>query len=63
MELVYGKKFKVEMDSSAVKGLLNKNQMGKFGRWILALQEYDFEIRHIRGVTNCGGRFVEEPSG
>ena len=50
---LYGKKFKVEMDSSAVKWLLNKNQMGKFGRWILALQEYDFEIRHIRGVTNC----------
>ena len=50
---LYGKKFKVEMDRSAVKWLLNKNQMGKFGRWILALQEYDFEIRHIRGVTNC----------
>ena len=25
---------------------------GKFARWILALQEFDFEIRHVRGVDN-----------
>ncbi|KAI9549132.1 hypothetical protein GHT06_005867 [Daphnia sinensis] len=49
---VYGKKFKVETDSSAVKWLFSKKEVGKFGRWVLALQEYDFEVCHIRGKTN-----------
>lgn len=26
--------------------------MEKFGRWVLALQEYDFEVCHIRGKAN-----------
>lgn len=50
---VYGKRFKVETDSSAVKWLFSKREVGKFGRWVLALQEYDFEVCHIRGVTNA----------
>jgi hypothetical protein len=49
---VYGKIFKVETDSSAVKWLFSKKEVGKFGRWVLALQEYDFEVCHIRGKTN-----------
>ena len=49
---LYGKRFKVETDSSAVKWLFSKKEVGKFGRWILALQEYDFEVCHIRGATN-----------
>ena len=48
---LYGKRFKVETDSSAVKWLFSKKEVGKFGRWILALQEYDFEVCHIRGAT------------
>ena len=50
---VYGRRFTVETDSSAVKWLMSKKDVGKFGRWVLALQEFDFVIRHIRGVDNC----------
>ena len=49
---VYGKRFKVETDSSAVKWLFSKKKVRKFGRWVLALQEYDFEVCHIRRKTN-----------
>ena len=49
---LYGKRFKVETDSSAVNWLFSKKEVEKFGRWILALQEYDFEVCHIRGATN-----------
>jgi hypothetical protein len=50
---VYGRRFSVCTDSSAVRWLWSKKEVtGKFARWILALQEYDFEIRHIKGVNN-----------
>jgi hypothetical protein len=40
-------------DSSAVRWLWSKKEVnGKFARWILALQEFDFEIRHVRRVDN-----------
>jgi hypothetical protein len=29
-----------------------KEVTGKFARWILSLQEYAFEIRHVEGVNN-----------
>ena len=32
--------------------VVKKEVNGKFARWILALQEFDFEIRHVRGVDN-----------
>lgn len=41
-----GKKFKAETDSSAVKWLFSKKEVVKFGRWVLALQEYYFEVCH-----------------
>jgi ribonuclease HI len=50
---LYGKRFTVETDSLAVKSLMSKKDVGKFGRWVFALQEFNFEIRHIRGVDNC----------
>ncbi|KAI9557180.1 hypothetical protein GHT06_016988 [Daphnia sinensis] len=50
---VYGRRFSVLTDSSAVRWLWSKKEVsGKFARWILALQEFDFEIRHIKGVNN-----------
>ncbi len=50
---MYGRRFSVCTDSSAVRWLWSKKEVtGKFARWILALQEYDFEIRHIKGVNN-----------
>jgi hypothetical protein len=30
-----------------------KEVNGKFARWILSLQEFDFEIGHVKGVRNC----------
>ena len=51
---VYGRKFDVQTDSSAVRWLCEKRELtGKFARWILCLQEYDFSISHIKGVNNC----------
>ena len=29
-----------------------KELSGKFARWILSLQEYDFEVRHLKGTSN-----------
>lgn len=29
-----------------------KELNGKFARWILSLQEYDFEVRHLKGSNN-----------
>ena len=50
---VYGRRFSVLTDSSAVRWLWSKKEVnGKFARWILALQEFDFEIHHVRGVDN-----------
>ena len=51
---VYGKLFCVQTDSSAVRWLCEKKELtGKFARWILTLQEYNFTISHIKGVDNC----------
>ena len=32
--------------------MFSKKGVGKFGRWVLALQKYDFQGCHIRGKTN-----------
>ena len=51
---LYGRQFRVQTDSSAVRWLCEKNELtGKFARWILRLQEFDFTISHIKGVDNC----------
>ncbi|KZR95877.1 Uncharacterized protein APZ42_010100, partial [Daphnia magna] len=51
---VYGRRFSICTDSSAVRWLWSKKEVtGKFARWILSLQEFDFEIRHVKGVDNC----------
>ena len=50
---VYGSKFTVRTDNSAVKWLCEKKELtGKFARWILSLQEFDFSISHIKGSLN-----------
>ena len=30
-----------------------KEVTGKFARWILRLQQFDFNISHIKGIENC----------
>lgn len=50
---VYGRSFTVRTDNSAVKWLWDKKELsGKFSRWILSLQEFDFKIEHIKGKGN-----------
>jgi hypothetical protein len=45
--------FTVRTDNSAVKWLWGKKELsGKFSRWILSIQEYDFKIEHVKGKNN-----------
>ena len=65
---IYGRRFSVRTDSSAVKWLCTKKEVtGKFARWILSLQEYDFDIAHVKGVDNAVAdalsRFPSESAG
>jgi hypothetical protein len=49
---VYGRPFTVRTDNTAVKWLCDKKELsGKFSRWILSIQEYDFKIEHVKGKT------------
>jgi len=50
---LYGRPFSVLTDNSALSWLQSKKDVGgKLGRWILALQEFDFDIRHLKGAHN-----------
>ncbi|KII68202.1 Transposon Tf2-9 polyprotein [Thelohanellus kitauei] len=50
---LYGKKFFVYTDHNPLKYLKSiKNISGRRARWILDLEEYDFEIDHIPGSDN-----------
>jgi hypothetical protein len=48
-----GIKFEVVTDHSPLQWLISNLELtGKHARWALALQEYDFTIRHRAGVTH-----------
>ncbi|KZS19691.1 Uncharacterized protein APZ42_013851 [Daphnia magna] len=50
---VYGRHFTIKTDSSAVKWMMRKKEVkGKFLRWIMELQEFPFDIEHVKGVEN-----------
>ncbi|KZS16489.1 Uncharacterized protein APZ42_017761 [Daphnia magna] len=50
---VYGRSFTVYTDNSALKWLFSKKDIdGKYARWILALQEFQIEIKHIKRHLN-----------
>ncbi|KZS03593.1 Uncharacterized protein APZ42_033650, partial [Daphnia magna] len=50
---VYGRNFTVFTDNSALKWLYSKKDIdGKYARWILALQEFQIQIKHIKGHLN-----------
>ncbi|XP_045025142.1 uncharacterized protein LOC123469863 [Daphnia magna] len=50
---IYGRHFIVKTDSSSVKWMMGKKELkGKFFRWVLDLQEFDFTIEHVKGVDN-----------
>ena len=50
---LYGARFKVLTDHSAVRWLMSlKMPCGRLARWALLLQQYDFDIIHRAGVSN-----------
>ena len=47
---LYGRKFKIRTDHSALQWLLKfKNPEGQIARWLQKLQDYEFEISHRSG--------------
>ena len=52
-EYLLGKRFILQTDNAALTFLYNHpKQMGKIGRWVLKLSEYNFELQHINGTLN-----------
>jgi hypothetical protein len=52
-KFLVGRKFKVITDYAALKSLTNgKVPKGRRARWIMELQQYDFEIIHRSGKEN-----------
>ncbi|GBN77586.1 Retrovirus-related Pol polyprotein from transposon 297 [Araneus ventricosus] len=50
---LYGQKFLLRTDHASLRWLLNfKEPEGQIARWILRLQEYDFEIQHRKGTSH-----------
>ncbi len=48
-----GRPFRVQTDNSALTWLWSsKTLKGKFSRWALELQEFDFSISHVKGSQN-----------
>lgn len=47
------KEFMLETDNQALSWLLNHpKQLGRIGRWVLRLNCYNFQVKHIRGTKN-----------
>ncbi len=50
---LFGTQFTLVTDHQTLKWLMESNKlMGKFTRWALILEEYDFQVVHRPGVTN-----------
>ena len=49
-----GKKFKIITDHAALKGFISTSKVpkGRRGKWMMELQQYDFEIIHRSGKEN-----------
>ena len=53
---LYSNKFTIITDSEAAKQLIEANDKGAGGRllrWRLALDEFDFEVKHRKGLKHC----------
>jgi hypothetical protein len=50
---LYGRPFRVKTDNNVVRWLCQKKEIkGKFARWVIEMQEFDFSIEHLKGVDN-----------
>ncbi|KAI9559444.1 hypothetical protein GHT06_013434 [Daphnia sinensis] len=50
---LFGRRFIARTDNNVVKWLCEKKELkGKFARWMMELQEYDFVIHHLQGKEN-----------
>ena len=50
---LFGRKFTVKTDSNVVRWLCQKKELkGKFARWILDMQDFDFQVQHQKGIEN-----------
>lgn len=47
-----GRKFQVIADSSALRWLHSLEPKGRIARWIMDLQEFEFEVQHRPGNSN-----------
>ena len=51
--------FTVYSDSNAVRGILNSPRpTPMIARWIAALSEFDFEVKHRPGKSNANADFL-----
>jgi hypothetical protein len=59
---LHGVKFEIVTDHSALKWLLDqKEATGRLGRWILALQEFDFTIKYRKGSEHVNADALSRP--
>ena len=49
---LYGRSFTVKTASNVLNWLWKKDVSGKFARWLLSLQEFQFNIQHVKGTNN-----------
>ena len=49
-----GKKFEIHTDHAALRWLLDKKETeGRLARWVTFLQQYQYDIYHVKGKENC----------
>jgi hypothetical protein len=50
---LHGRRFNVLTDHAALTSIIvSKEPKGRTSRWVMELQQYDFEIRHLAGKLN-----------
>ena len=60
--LLYGKKFKIVTDHSALQYLMTlKNPTGRLARWTIFLSQFDYEIVHRKGKKHCNADYLSRP--
>ncbi|KII70298.1 Retrovirus-related Pol polyprotein from transposon 17.6 [Thelohanellus kitauei] len=58
-QYLLGKKFQLFSDHEPLKWLLNnKSRNGRVGRWVMQLQEFDFDIIYRKGSENSRSDFL-----